>query len=321
LAQQTAGIVQRFVIYLPEEGNMEQTHAPSDILLAVDGSEHAQAATSLLNDMVGEFDCRITIIAVLDTPHTPRRQLLLNALQQAQEALQKTGREVICGLLHGHPAAAICDYANDHSPDLIMLGAKGRRATLGILLGGVAQQVVEYAHHPVLIVRSPYKDLHKILVAIDGSEYSHKALQFLGCLPYTSSAELHIIHITNPSPPFEAAMQPRTWLFGNDIFLPPAVSDEESGRWKEASSAAGENVINEALQIIQPCAIQAKTAILTGDAATEILDYAKRNSIDLIVTGSRGLSSVQGWLLGSVSRKLVHYSSCSVLIVKSNQQT
>ncbi len=300
---------------------MEQTHAPSDILLAVDGSEHAQAATSLLNDMVGELDCRITIIAVLDTPHTPRRQLLLNAIQQTQEALQKTSREVICGLLHGNPAAAICDYANDHSPDLIMLGAKGRRATLGILLGGVAQQVIEYAHQPVLIVRSPYKGLHKILVATDGSEYSHKALQFLGCLPYTSSTELHIIHVTNPYPPFDAAMQPRTWLFGNDIFLPPAVSDEESERWKEASSAAGESVINGALQTIQPCSIQAKTAILTGDAATEILDYAKRNSIDLIVTGSRGLSSVQGWLLGSVSRKLVHYSSCSVLIVKSHQQT
>jgi nucleotide-binding universal stress UspA family protein len=300
---------------------MKQTHAPSDVLLAVDGSEHAQAATSLLNDMVGELKCRITIIAVLDTPHTPRRQLLLDAIQQAQEALQKPGREVICGLLHGNAAAAICDYADDHSPNLIMLGAKGRRATMNILLGGVAQQVIEYSHHPVLIVRSPYKGLHKILVATDGSEYSQRALQFLGCLPYTSSAELHIVHVTNPYPPFEAAMQPRTWLFGNDIFLPPAVSDEESERWKDVSSAAGKNVIDEALLTIQPCAIQAKTAILIGDAATEILDYAKRSAIDLIVTGSRGLSPVQGWLLGSVSRKLVHYSSCSVLIVKSNHQT
>jgi nucleotide-binding universal stress UspA family protein len=42
----------------------------------------------------------------------------------------------------------------------------------------------------------------------------------------------------------------------------------------------------------------------------------KQNQIDLIVAGSRGLSRVRSWLLGSVSRKLVHYSGCSVLIVR-----
>ena len=300
---------------------MNEMHSPSDILIAVDGSEHSQAATSMLNDMVGKLKCRITIIAVLDTPHSPRRQLLLAALQQAQQALQNDGRQVICGLLHGNPAASICEYANQHSPDLIILGAKGHRATLGILLGGVAQQVIEYAHQPVLIVRPPYQGLQKILLTTDGSEFSLKAQRFLGCLPYRGSAELHIVHVTNPYPPFEAAMQPRTWLFGNDIFLPPAVSDEESERWKEVALASGQNIVNEALQAILPCDVHPKTAILSGDAATEILDYAKRNKIDLIITGSRGLSPVQGWLLGSVSRKLVHYSSCSVMVVKAELLT
>ena len=56
--------------------------------------------------------------------------------------------------------------------------------------------------------------------------------------------------------------------------------------------------------------------LVRGDAATEIIDYAKERKVDLIVAGSRGLSQVRGWLLGSVSRKLVHYAPCSVLIVK-----
>jgi nucleotide-binding universal stress UspA family protein len=296
---------------------MKKTNKPSNILLAVDGSEHSEAATILLNDMVGDSPCKITIIAVLDTPHTPRRQLLLDTLQKTHATLQRAGREVIFGLLHGNPTEAICHYADAQQTDLIILGAKGRRATLGILLGGVAQQVVENAHQPVLIVRSPYEGLHKILATTDGSTYSLNALKFMGCLTYTLPAELHILHVTNPYPPFEAAMQPRTWLFGNDIFLPPAVSEEQTKQWQETAYEAGKNVIDEALHVIQPCGIQAKTSIINGDAATEILDYAKQNSINLIVTGSRGLSSVQGWLLGSVSRKLVHYSNCSVLIVKS----
>jgi len=296
---------------------MENNRPPSHILLAVDGSDHSQAACMLLDDMVGASECKITVVAVLDTPHTPRRQLLLDAIQNTQLSLQKPEREVICGLLHGNPSEAICDFAIKHNPDLIILGARGRRATLGILLGGVAQQVIEYAPKPVLIVRAPYAGLYKILVTTDGSEHSQKSLKFLGCLPYSHITELHIIHVTNPYPPFEATMQPRTWLFGNDIFLPPAISEEENEQWKETSLAVGKNIIDETLLAIQPCKAKIITSLLSGDAATEILGYAKRNNIDLIVTGSRGLNPVQGWLLGSVSRKLVHYASCSVLVVRS----
>jgi len=296
---------------------MDNNRTPSDILLAIDGSEHSQAASMLLNDLVGNSNCKITVVAVLDTPHTPRRQLLLDAIQSTQATLQKPGREVICGLLHGNPSEAICDFSSKHNPDLIILGAKGRRATLGILLGGVAQQVIEYAQKPVLIVRAPFTGLNKILVTTDGSGHSQRSLKFLGCLPYSTVTELHIVHVTNPFPPFEAAMQPRTWLFGNDIFLPPAISEEESERWKEVSLTAGQKIIHDSMQAIQPCKAQIKTSLLSGDAATEILAYAKRNNIDMIAIGSRGLNPVQGWLLGSVSRKLVHYADCSVLVVKS----
>ena len=54
-------------------------------------------------------------------------------------------------LLTGYPAEQISEYAAKFIPDLIVLGAKGRRATLGILLGGVVQQIVEYAEDPVLV--------------------------------------------------------------------------------------------------------------------------------------------------------------------------
>jgi len=62
--------------------------------------------------------------------------------------------------------------------------------------------------------------------------------------------------------------------------------------------------------------IAEKAFTVRGDAATEIIDYVKANQIDLIVAGSRGLSQIKSLWMGSVSRKLVHYSACSVLIVK-----
>ncbi len=63
--------------------------------------------------------------------------------------------------------------------------------------------------------------------------------------------------------------------------------------------------------------LEVETVLRRGDAATEIIDYTKEAGINLIVAGSRGLSQVTGWLLGSVSRKIIHYANCSVLVVKS----
>lgn len=62
----------------------------------------------------------------------------------------------------------------------------------------------------------------------------------------------------------------------------------------------------------------AAPVLLRGDAASELIAYVQQEGIDLIVTGSRGLGRMQSWLMGSVSRKLVHYSGCSMLVVRAS---
>jgi nucleotide-binding universal stress UspA family protein len=56
--------------------------------------------------------------------------------------------------------------------------------------------------------------------------------------------------------------------------------------------------------------------LLRGDAFEEINLYIEDHPTELIMVGSRGLSGVKSWLLGSLSRKLVHSASCSVLVVR-----
>jgi nucleotide-binding universal stress UspA family protein len=79
----------------------------------------------------------------------------------------------------------------------------------------------------------------------------------------------------------------------------------------------GEEILAKATQELQKHGHSPEGVMLEGDAASQLIDYAGENEIDLIVAGSRGLSRVQSWLLGSVSRKLVHYAGCSVMIVKT----
>ena len=215
--------------------------------------------------------------------------------------------------------------------DLIVIGAKGLRATLGILLGGVAQQVVEYSNHPVLVVRAPYKGLGHILFVTDGSKSSHLALDYLiprceddelsnedpiqkHCLWLPSDSTISVMHVLPPEISYETASQ--AWTVGPEVLYlapPPNYNKEEIEKEEEKE---GNRIISEVVDKLNRANIKTRKVLRRGDAATEILNYVKQEEIDLIVCGSRGLSQVVSWLLGSVSRKLIHYSDCSVLVVK-----
>src|SRR3954453_9026662 len=56
--------------------------------------------------------------------------------------------------------------------------------------------------------------------------------------------------------------------------------------------------------------------LLHGEPGPAIVDYANKESFDLVIIGSRGLNSLQEMVLGSVSHKVVKRVDCSVLIVK-----
>jgi nucleotide-binding universal stress UspA family protein len=93
-------------------------------------------------------------------------------------------------------------------------------------------------------------------------------------------------------------------------------SPEEVSRIKVKQEREGQAVLKRTHDLLLKKGVDSSTVLSRGDAATEIMEYADKKDMDLIVAGSRGLSRFQGWLMGSVSRKLVHYSHCSVLIVK-----
>jgi nucleotide-binding universal stress UspA family protein len=235
--------------------------------------------------------------------------------------LKEKGHKFECGLLHGHPAASLIEFADHYSPNLIVMGAKGLRATFGILLGGVAQQVVEHAHWPVLIVRPNSISIHRILIATDGSEFSQTALNFVVDFPSIPDVEYHIVNVVPPMPGYEPGNIPRSWQLGSDIFqTAPIDYTNNLDELHKKNEANGSFILEHAVNFLEKYSIHSQPNLLHGDAATEILEYVKINQIDMIVIGSRGLSEVSGWLLGSVSRKIVHYATCSVLIVKQKHQ-
>jgi nucleotide-binding universal stress UspA family protein len=294
-----------------------QTKQPFNILLATDGSEHAMAAARLVNDLALPPASSITIFAVLVPREAANYSKLEAALQQTKASLQnKKGLSITVEMQTGYPAEKITEFAEENKPNLIVLGAKGLRHTLGILVGGVAQQVVEYAHTPVMVVRAPYTGLRRIMLAIDASACSQHVLEFLSGtghyrpFPLPAGVSVSVTHVLAP-----VAVYPRyiPTIHQGQIFVPPD-EELESIRVEERNQA--EALLQQSVKILQQGGLEASSVLLSGDAATEMIEHAEKKQIDLILAGSRGLSPAKAWLLGSVSRKLVHYASCSVLVIK-----
>jgi nucleotide-binding universal stress UspA family protein len=282
-----------------------------NILLADDGSDHAHAAVQLLIKLPLSPETHITVLRVFGSQQATEVFPLEAAVKETCTQLQDKGFHADPELLLGSPAEKIIEYADQHHPDLIVLGAKGLRATLGILLGGVAQQVIEYAPCPVLVVRAPHKRLRRILLVADGSVNSQHAVECMAQFPFPDQVDLRLMHVLPPQ--YTAAITEMPYGIPAEQ---PVMISEETARQRASEEDEATRLLTHMVEILASSRLTVKTILKHGDAATEIIEYVKQNQIDLIVAGSRGLSRVRSWLLGSVSRKLVHYSGCSVLIVR-----
>jgi len=310
--------------------NSINLHRPINILLADDGSEHALSAINLIRDLPLPKQSRVLAMGVLIPRESSNHAILSEVLDQSKAFLEDKGIKTDTELVLGYPQEILIEYAEKYNPDLIVVGAKGLRATLGILLGGVAQQVVEYAHCPVLVVRAPYTGLNRITIVTDGSIHSQKAAEYISGKPEASGdfqchqfplpldTEISIVHVLPPLPSPEIIA--RSWPLGPEML--PSYTPEPAAEsdWLDRETPIGQAILDRSIESFCSCGIDAKSELLMGDAATEIIEFTKVNSIDLVVSGSRGLSQTKGWLLGSVSRKLVHYAGCSVLIVKGRSE-
>lgn len=284
-----------------------------NILLADDGSQHAQAAVEWLQNIPLPPKSRIFVFRAFHSGQIPWVSEFEKSLERTKTQLSSLGYQVETELQMGSAAEQIIEIAAARKSDLIVLGAKGLRSTMSILLGGVAQQVVEYACCPVLIMRAPYQGFCRILLVVDESPSSQSAARYLGKFLLPQDVDVRVMHVL---PPIQTPVMMEPYLgMWQTVYAVQTMPDEEASlRNKETKS--GEALLARTCGLLRRNRIESTPVLARGDAATEIIDYVKKNKIDLIVAGARGLSQFKSLWMGSVSRKLVHYSDCSVLIVK-----
>ncbi|MFZ7137314.1 MAG: universal stress protein [archaeon] len=144
----------------------------------------------------------------------------------------------------------------------------------------------------------------KILVAVDGSELSYKSVDYALDLAQKYSAEVKIITVID-APSDTLVAQAST-------FAPQSIKDYEKKLEK-----AHEQILFKAIQKAKLTPkIPVTKEILEGHPAEKIIETTKKESVDLIIMGSRGLGGLKEFILGSVSDKVADEAPCPVLIIK-----
>lgn len=143
----------------------------------------------------------------------------------------------------------------------------------------------------------------KILLASDGSEYALRAAQAAAELAKALGASVTLLHVfTMPAVQMTVPGAPGV--------------DMDPGAFSTYVEQVQDAVAKRTGRVLDEAGVQYNTLLEAGHPAEVIIRIAEDDGYDLIVMGSRGLSAIQSFLLGSVSDKVSHHAHCPVLIVK-----
>ncbi len=147
----------------------------------------------------------------------------------------------------------------------------------------------------------PSRLYKKILIATDGSEYTKNSVDYGIDLAKNTGAKLHAIYVIDTaafaSIPMDAAWESMYELLRQE-------GDEATKYVADKAEAEGLDVERNTVE---------------GHPADEIIKYAEKNSISLIVMGTLGKSGLDRFLLGSVAEKVVRTSKIPVLVVRGKK--
>ena len=137
-----------------------------------------------------------------------------------------------------------------------------------------------------------------ILVPVDGSDNSYKALDTALILSEKLGSNITVVHVMEQVP------------------ITHIESEKLLSELLEAYKKEKQDILSKCSEIAHQKGLTIKTHLLQGNPASVILDYSKKEKSDLLIMGSRGMGKFKELILGSVSSKIVHHSACAVLLIR-----
>jgi len=212
-------------------------------------------------------------------------------LRNAEDLFREDGIEIDSRLITCEdPAESVIELVKDEGYDLVIIGNRAGHQSERYALGSVTEKIARHAECTVFIVKKKTL-LEKILVAVDGSKHADRALEYSVQLAKKFRVDMALLHVEDDN---------LVRIGGPQVL--------------DCIGTVGECILENASKKIPGVAFG--RFLKYGNPAETIIKMAQKGNIDLIVVGSRGLSSVKRFLLGSVSDDISMHAKSSVLIVR-----
>jgi nucleotide-binding universal stress UspA family protein len=275
------------------------------VLVAMDGSEYGEWGLKWVAALPFAKPPHVTALHVLDSTwlRLPFRTKLevQRVTARAAKILKRTEQQLASLNLKGtarKERGAVAQTILKRAPKrdgLLVAGSKGLDALDRFLLGSVSTKLIQYATCPVLVVKSEAVPLRRIILGVDRSEASAKALDFV-----------------------LAKFRP-DWSKHSGGRIPIHVSVVHVMPFKYPGLrevGIRHRLVKQDVQDLSKAGFTTQSVCVVGNPAEEILDVAAVQHADLIVLGAKGISGIDRFLLGSVSTRVVQHAKCAVLVVR-----
>jgi len=143
---------------------------------------------------------------------------------------------------------------------------------------------------------------NKVVIATDGSELGRKAVHNGIEIARLSGAKVYAVYVV---------------ASGGGHKIPRDVGWEKA--MMEHLRTEGDDAVKFIEEKGKAAGVEVESVVLEGDPGEELVEFADKNNVDLIVMGTQGKSGIQRFLLGSVAENVVRHSKQAVLVVRGEK--
>jgi nucleotide-binding universal stress UspA family protein len=287
---------------------------PEHILVPLDGSKFAEQVLPAARVLALAYQAKLTLIKVrrgIPLRQFWQRRAAANGesyLRGIVQGLQAKGIQADYSLLEGPAAETIHQYTQQHDIDLVIISTRGLGGLKRMLLGSVANRILQIIKNPVLIIRpngrkvSPEKYFMRLLVTLDGSEFAERVLPYV-----RASTQLDSEVLLLSVPPIPEAHE-----LG-------AVVDEIQELRAQAEDQACE-YLESVARVLREEGIRTRTLIKGSRPAATILSVAEEEDVDVVMLATHGRGGLERLFMGSVADRIVRNSPCPVFLVPIHER-
>ena len=142
------------------------------------------------------------------------------------------------------------------------------------------------------------ESIKKILVPIDGSDYSNRAAEYAIGIAKAQGAEVVLVYVVD------------------ELVVDQFPGGNERGNVEAELKSDGQRAVRYAESVLEKAGVKSTSMLLKGRPFEQIVNTTKSFNIDLVVMGTYGRRGAERILIGSVAERVIEYSPCPVLVVK-----